>query len=140
MDAMTNPTATVLFVGHCEPDHDALADIFSGRHWQLHHARTPDEAWRLIHSRPFDVVLADALGDWRSLLGEVLEMQSPPPFIVTASTRDDSLWAEVLDNGGFDVLLKPFNSTEVFRTLNFAWRQYRDRLHLSSTRSLAAIA
>jgi hypothetical protein len=39
----------------------------------------------------------------------------PPNFIVFSCLADEFLWAEVLNLGGFDVLMTPFEPEEVLR-------------------------
>ena len=47
----------------------------------------------------------------------------PPMFIVTSRLADDALWAEVLNVGGYDLLLKPFRAEEVIRMVHVAATQ-----------------
>ena len=42
-------------------------------------------------------------------------------MIVTSRLADDRLWAEVLNLGGYDVLAKPFDASEVARVVGTAW-------------------
>ena len=44
-------------------------------------------------------------------------------FIVTSRLADDALWAEVLNVGGYDLLLKPFRAEEVIRMVHAAATQ-----------------
>jgi DNA-binding response OmpR family regulator len=51
---------------------------------------------------------------------------------VTSRVADDSLWAEVLNLGAYDLLMKPFDLTEVFRVVSLAWRHWKndcERMH-----------
>jgi len=45
---------------------------------------------------------------------------SKPPLIVVDRLADDALWAEVLNLGGYDVLVKPFDEKEVLHVLTMA--------------------
>lgn len=54
-------------------------------------------------------------GDWRELWDILARDPMPPMFIVTSRLADDALWAEVLNIGGYDLLLKPFRAEEVIR-------------------------
>ena len=47
-----------------------------------------------------------------------------PLLLVTSKTADENLWAEVLNLGGYDVLMKPFELGEVTRVIGMAWRQW----------------
>jgi DNA-binding response OmpR family regulator len=46
-------------------------------------------------------------------------------LIVCSLLADDRLWAEVLNIGGYDVLMKPFLPIEVTRVVRMAARQVR---------------
>jgi len=52
-------------------------------------------------------------GSWKHLLAELSQCQPPPVLVVSSRSADDSLWAEVLNLGGCDVLAKPFDAKEV---------------------------
>jgi FixJ family two-component response regulator len=65
-------------------------------------------------------------GNWKDVLGQVAPMADAPRLIVTSFHADDRLWAEVLNMGGFDVLLKPLDESEVLRVVDLAWRNWED--------------
>ena len=46
-------------------------------------------------------------------------------LIVTDRLADERLWAEVLNLGGYDLLLKPFDPEEVLRVVNSAWTSWK---------------
>jgi DNA-binding response OmpR family regulator len=71
-----------------------------------------------------DEVLPD--GSWKDMLRLMQKQPDPNYLIVTSPNADDHLWAEVLNLGAYDVLAKPFHSTEVFRSIGLAWRQWSD--------------
>jgi DNA-binding response OmpR family regulator len=51
-------------------------------------------------------------------------------FIVTSRLADDALSAEVLNVGGYDLLLKPFRAEEVIRVVHAAATQWqRSTIH-----------
>ncbi len=56
-------------------------------------------------------------GTWRELLQQCDELANSPLLMVISRHADESLWAEVLNLGGYDVLLKPFDPSEVSRTV-----------------------
>jgi DNA-binding response OmpR family regulator len=51
-------------------------------------------------------------------------LPDPPPLIVTSRLADERLWVEALNLGAFDVLAKPFDSTEAMRVVGAAWRAW----------------
>jgi CheY-like chemotaxis protein len=69
------------------------------------------------------VVLCDAEmpdGDWRYLMRNLETAAVPPLLIVTSGKADNRLWAEVLNEGGYDVLAKPFSPAEVLHSVTSA--------------------
>jgi DNA-binding response OmpR family regulator len=62
---------------------------------------------------------------WQEILEELAALKHPPPLIVTSRLADERLWAEVLNLGGYDVLMKPFDPVEVVRVVSLAWRHLK---------------
>ena len=72
----------------------------------------------------------DSRGQARPGFGLHLELRTlpDPPFLIVASRlADERLWAEALNLGAYDVLAKPFDSTEVTRIVGMAWLRWKDR-------------
>jgi len=112
----------LLVVSSDEQDHSSLHRILQDD-CQLHRAAGRREALSFIRRfRPWvvvcDQILAD--GDWRDLLSDLQGEQEMPPLIVSSRLADDRLWAEVLNLGGYDLLMKPFAETEVSRVIRLA--------------------
>jgi DNA-binding response OmpR family regulator len=63
-------------------------------------------------------------GDWKDLLNGTLQLGAPPNVIVFSRLANERLWAEVLNLGGFDVLISPFDPEEVRRVALAAWRRW----------------
>jgi DNA-binding response OmpR family regulator len=61
--------------------------------------------------------------------------EHPPRLILTSEIDDERLWAEVLNLGGFDVLLKPLDPKELFRVASMAYRSWLDHWRQPSGRS-----
>src|SRR5207247_10739198 len=62
----------------------------------------------------------------KDLLDELSACGHPPRMIVTSEIADERLWTEVLNVGGFDVLLKPLDPKELFRVVSLARRSWCD--------------
>jgi DNA-binding response OmpR family regulator len=117
----------VLAASPLAEDHIALQGIFGHSRWEFYSARTFQQALSMLTDNRIGVVLSECSfpdgHTWKSLLSEIEKMANPPPLVVTSRLADDSLWAEVLNLGGYDLLLKPFDATEVFRVVSMAWGQ-----------------
>ncbi len=119
---------TVLEVSPFESDHTALRQIFSHSKWLMHTATSCAEAASVLKRNPISVVMCERElpdGTWKDILDQVMRSHNPPPLIVTCRLADDELWAEVLNLGGYDVLRKPFNQSEVFRDVSLAWLHWK---------------
>jgi len=120
---------TVLAISPFETDHSLLQDIFSHSKWQIHGVRCRREAGALLSENPVSVVVCEKDlpdGTWKEVLEDVGTLEVPPLLIVTSQSADDHLWAEVLNLGGYDVLMKPFDFTEVVSVISLAWRHWQD--------------
>jgi len=75
--------------------------------------------------RPYrlDLLITDeklSYGTWRDVIAHVLASGMDTEVIVTSRSGDPTLWAEVLNRGGFDVLVEPFSDQEVDRIIRGA--------------------
>jgi DNA-binding response OmpR family regulator len=64
-------------------------------------------------------------GGWRALLSASRDLSSPPLLVVSSPLADDLFWQDVLNRGGFDVLVEPFDLAEVSRIVLAADRNWR---------------
>ena len=62
--------------------------------------------------------------NWKNLLRYLRRSVPAPQLIVASRLADDSLWAEVLNIGGYDVLAQPFRREEVERVIAAARRHF----------------
>jgi len=119
---------SILAVSPAEEDHSLLAHVFSHSNWRFDRARTCAGALKALQSAGIAVVICAAElpdGTWKDLLARLAAASVPPRLIVASRLADDSLWAEVLDRGGYDVLSMPFEPAEVIRVVSLAWRQWQ---------------
>jgi DNA-binding NtrC family response regulator len=130
MNRDQNPARTdsLLTVSGFEDDHRALREVFADVRWNLTSARTIEEAVQASSAVTVPVLLCEQGlpdGDWRILLGRIASLRRPPRLVVYSRQADEPLWAEVLNVGGWDVLAKPFEATEVFHVVSSAWESWR---------------
>lgn len=103
-----------------------LREVFGEAGWTLHETRTVTDGLMLFKRRPLDIIITDRElpdGCWRGLLDALKPLATPPPLIVTSRLADEYLWAEVLNEGGYDVLAQPFDAEEVIRVISAATRR-----------------
>jgi DNA-binding NtrC family response regulator len=121
-------TVTVLTVSPLEETRARLRGIFQHTKWSIQEARSCVEALDLLSHEPSAVVVCESMlddGDWKKLLAAMESLSRPPKVIVTSCDADDALWTDVLNSGGFDVLPRPFDRSEVARIVSLAWLQWR---------------
>jgi len=119
----TESPIVILSLSPYADDHEALADILEPYEWTIHRASTLPGSTELLRCHPISVIMCDRdlpPHSWKDLLLEVAARPKPPLMIVTSLDADDHLWAEALNLGAYDVLLKPFDAAEVRRTLSIA--------------------
>jgi DNA-binding NtrC family response regulator len=125
-------SVAVLVVSPFDDDHASLRRIFSDPTWTLHSARTCQQAWSLLHQLPIHVVVTDTEFpdglSWKDLLEEIEGMREAQPVIVISRIADGRLWAEVLHLGGYDLLMKPLDASEVLRVVTLASQHGRTGL------------
>ena len=117
----------VLAVGPDQAGHAALDGILHTAGWKLYHAATYEEARACLRRYPLRIVICETAlpgCGWKGLLDQLRDMAQPPMLIVTSRLADDSLWAEVLNLGGYDVLVQPFEREEVVRVIGAASRRF----------------
>jgi len=111
-----------------EGDRLFLHRLFGNSNWVLHTVNTFEEAVEVIRRTPMPVVIAeDRLGGrtWRDLLYALDDVENPPVIIVASGMANDSLWGEVLNFGGYDLLMEPFERDEVYRVISLAWLHWK---------------
>jgi DNA-binding response OmpR family regulator len=126
-DSMHEGFVSALLVGEYENDRMMVHDVFRRAGWRLFEARDRRRALECLDRHPVQVVLAGAdtrRWSWKRILSDFRQRVHPPQLIVTSRTADDSLWAEVLNIGGYDLLTRPFEADELERVIASARRHY----------------
>lgn len=119
---------TVLAVSPSQDDLKSLRDILESERWTVRTVRSCTEAVHAMKTEvPAVVACENELpdGDWKDLFRLATSLKNPPPVVVVSRNADETLWAEVLNLGGYDVLAKPFERTEVSRVVRMACRHGR---------------
>ena len=125
----------VLLVGPVEDDDPSQERVFAQLPWPTWRARDYKEARPLISQGSFPVIVSERNlpdGDWKDILSLTHARGDSPVLIVTSRLADESLWSEVLNLGGYDVLAKPFDRGEVRRAVNLAWQHWINQRETAS--------
>jgi len=135
----TESAVSVLSVSPSPETHARLRGIFGHTNWTLQEARGLHDALEFLQAHRTPVLICERKlpdGSWQDMAREILHMPNPPNLIVTAPDADDSLWSDVLDRGGYDVLARPFDSTEVTRIVSLAWRTWKEAYNRAPGRAV----
>jgi CheY-like chemotaxis protein len=115
----------VLVVSSVAQESRLLAQVLGAHGCPRYLASTVREAtdW-LLGNRARLVICDDRLpdGHWQDLWERLSRLPNPPVFVVSAHSTDARLWAEVLNLGAYDVLVRPYEESEVSRILRQACR------------------
>ncbi len=118
----------ILLVSPHESDGMSLRRIFDSSQSTIRWYPTCDTALAFLREHALGVVIADAEladGYWTDLLEGLSGLACPPHLVVSTPMADERLWAEVLNLGGYDVLLTPFEPDEVLRVSTGAWLAWK---------------
>ena len=131
----------VLVVTSLKEDHAFLEHLFSTRSWRFDSVSTVRDGIRYLrHHSPGLLICDERLedGDWKAILGAVMKVACPPRMIVTSRLADERLWAEVLNLGGYDLLAKPFDVSEVGRVVGTAWPRSGKKCEVSHLQAMCS--
>jgi DNA-binding NtrC family response regulator len=120
----------VVSVSASADDHVSLRQLLAGSGCAVYEASTSAAALSLLgrHADEICAIVCErelSEGSWRDFLNLPVISRRSPFVIVTSGLADNRLWAEVLNLGGYDVLMKPFYAEEVVRIIDGAYRNWR---------------
>lgn len=122
----------VLLIGPSASPRCPLRDILIPPRWETSETCTYGRATDILESRDVGVAICDTEidgGHWQLLLETLQRRANPPNVIVSSRLADERLWSEVLNLGGYDVLVQPFDPAEVLRISGMAWMAWRRRMY-----------
>jgi DNA-binding NtrC family response regulator len=124
---------TILSVSPHEHDHSPVKGLFANSRWTVLTASNISTARALLQEHDTSVVVCECdlmPGTWIDMLNHIQAVPNPPSLIVTSRLADDRLWTEALNRGAYDVLTKPFERTELLRSVRLAWEHWRREVEL----------
>ena len=119
---------TILSVSSNDEDCASLEGILNSD-WTLLARCTVASALSALRETPIPIVIYDcdsSSGSWHGMLDHISLLPHPPLFIVSSRMADERLWAEALNLGAWDVLLKPFDADELIRIVGIASQHWQD--------------
>ena len=113
----------VLLASERDDDYQTLQALLQDTKWSVVRAFSLGEVFSFCDCLVSPVVLVDRHfqgSDWRSTVSSLLNPAASRCLILLSDVSDSYLWNELVQHGGFDVLARPFERSEVLRTLAFA--------------------
>jgi DNA-binding response OmpR family regulator len=134
----------VVSVSPASGDHVELELLLPIPRWKVYRSSTVRSAVQLLRALQFvPIVVCDANlfpATWQEMLAQIGLFPEPPHLIVASRIADDYLWAEALNLGAYDVLGKPFDVTELTRSLSLAWLRTQRERGIAEAQVIAAVA
>jgi DNA-binding NtrC family response regulator len=135
----------VLLLGSGAGTRALFTQVFEKSNWRLETVASVSTAVNKLRHNPMAVVIYEESNQsrpgtvpaWLELLSETRNLEHPPKVIVASRQADDRLWADVLHQGGYDVLPMPLESSEVLRTVSMAWLEWRRECEIVHPRAMA---
>lgn len=134
----TTEVLTVLSVSPLDEDHSSLKAIVEHSMCRVFEAHNIRSSLELLQGDDIAVVLCErelGPGTYIDLLEHIIAKPNAPALIVASRLADESLWAEALNLGAWDVLAKPFDRSEVLRSVNSGWQHWHHQGPLQTDRT-----
>jgi DNA-binding response OmpR family regulator len=126
---------TLLAISSDSGDHTKLAALCAIWRWRFLEAQTCRQGLTRIRSDRVAVAICERDlpdGTWKAVLDQLGRVPAAPSLIVASRLADDALWAEVLNMGGHDVLVKPFEPNEVLWSVTSAHHRWESQTGLAA--------
>ena len=111
-------------------DQACLRHTLAVPRWRIRFTQSLAALNHAVRSVSSGVVIADRRlidgSSWKDVLTSLDGHADRPQLIVADRLADEALWAEVLNRGGYDLLISPFDPGEVQRVVTLAW-EFRER-------------
>ncbi len=117
------PRFSCVFLGCSREEYQSAFGLLDAAGIRLHRAGSLEQADSLLGVGDSLVLLTEAAfpgGTWRDALAMKARRHRNAVLVVTAAAADESLWLDVLEQGAYDLILKPFVAEELFRILENA--------------------
>jgi DNA-binding NtrC family response regulator len=123
-------TLRILIVSPREDDYALLRRAFGYVGWRSHSVATCRDALAFLRWNRVAVLICDSElpdGNWKEILHGISDLACAPGLIVASRAADAGLWAEVLNLGGCDLLVKPLDIVDASWAIQATWRHWKER-------------
>jgi DNA-binding response OmpR family regulator len=115
----------ILILSMSLDDRLLLEQLAKHHHWALRFTHSPQEGFDLASQNHFEVVLCDRNQygyPWREVIDRLAAISPRSCILLVSPLKEDYLWRDVLQQGGYDVLTRPLHETAVVHAMNAAMR------------------
>jgi len=115
----------ILVISMLLEDSFFLERLAKEREWRLVFTNSPREAFTLASRAHFDLILCDRNQPgypWREVVSRLADTSPGSCVLLVSPVKDDYLWSEALQNGGYDVLVRPLREKNVLHSVEAALR------------------
>ena len=127
---LTAQLTSVLLISTVREDADLLRPVLEELDIRLLAVRGYREAVSALARDTYAVILCEERlpdGSWKDVLGCIAYLTENPRLVVIASEPRESLYAEVLNLGGWELLVRPIRGEEARRLLDVACDKFAGR-------------
>ncbi len=114
------PRFTCVFLGSSREDYQLAARYLDAGHVRVLRAASIEQADLLLADGHCRVLLTEAAfpgGTWQDAMALKRTRHPGAVLVVAAESADEGLWLDVLEEGAFDLIVKPFAADELLRVL-----------------------
>lgn len=93
--------------------------------WELRFTNSPTDAFDWASQNQFEIILCDRNQPgypWREVMDRLAKSSPRSCILLISPINDDYLWSDVLQWGGYDVLMRPLRAEVVLHLVNAAKR------------------
>ena len=106
-------------------DRFLLERLGEQHNWSLRVADSPREGFRLASQSHFEVILCDRHQPgypWREVMDRLAKSSPRSCVLLVSPVKEDHLWSDVLEQGGYDILIRPLREGVVLHVIDAAIR------------------
>lgn len=111
----------ILAVSLSFDDRFLLQRLGKQRNWEVLFTHSPRHAFNLASRSHFEVILCDRNQygyPWREVMDRLAQGSPRSDILLVSPTRDDYLWRDVLQHGGYDCLTHPLREEAVLQMID----------------------
>jgi two-component system response regulator HydG len=102
-----------------------MEQLAKHHHWVLRFTHSPQEGFALASENHFEVVLCDRNQygyPWREVIDRLAAISPQSCILLVSPLKEDYLWRDVLQQGGYDVLTRPLSEPAVLHAIDAVMR------------------